>query len=238
MHFTLLESDRGLLQTTECALLSVVAHGSLILLAAGLTAGGPQLPADERDARAFFHLPPDRVDVQPYQTEIFQLGRLGMDLEDGMHFTTPSPGRRIRPQAWGTRGKRAGSGAMGAVPFGPVPKLAFDTVYSVLEVDRTVERYDGSAAPAYPPELAALGVEGLVRVGYIVDTTGLADKTSIRVLYSDHPEFTASVLSALGLMRFRPATRQGKAVRQQVEQQFRFQIMGQHRVSGLPGLSS
>jgi TonB family protein len=232
MHLTLLESERSFLQTTECALVSLVAHGTLVVLAVSLAAGGRQLPADEREARVFFLLPPDRVDMQPYQTETFQWGRLGVDLEDGMHLTSPAPGRRARPQAWSARGRREGSGARGAVPFGPVSKLAFDTVFSVLEVDRTVERYDGSAAPAYPPELAALGVEGLVRVGYVVDTTGLADRTSIRVLYSDDPGFTASVLTALGLMRFRPATREGKEVRQQVEQQFRFQLMPGMKVPG------
>jgi len=232
MHVTLLESERSLLQTAECALVSLLAHGSVVLLAFGLTAGGRQLPADEREARVFFLLPPDRVDVKLYQTEIFQWERVGVDLEDGKRLTHPDAGRRVHPQAWGARGTREGSGARGAIPFGPVPRLAFDTVFSVLEVDRTVERYDGSAAPAYPPELAARGVEGTVRVGYVVDTTGLADRSSFRVLYSDDPAFTASVFTALGLMRFRPATREGRAVRQQVEQQFRFQIMPAKKVPG------
>ena len=232
MQCTLLESGRNLLQTTECVLISLVAHGSLVLLAASITAGGRELPTDEREARVFFLLPPDRVDVQSYQTETFQWGRLGIDLEDGRQLTHPDAGPRIRPQAWGARGKRAGSGAMGAVPFGPVSKLPVDTVFSVLEVDRTVERYDGSAAPAYPPDLAALGVEGVVRVVYVVDTTGLADQTSVRVVHSDDPGFTASVVAALDLMRFRPATREGKAVRQQVEQQFRFQIMSRIKIPG------
>lgn len=230
MHCTLLESGRNLLQTTECVLVSVVAHGGLVLLAASLTAGSRQLPSDEREARVFFLLPPDRVEVRPYQTQTFQWGAVGVDLEDGKNLTHPDAGPRIRPQAWGARGRKEGSGALGAVPFGPVPRLPVDTIFSVLEVDRTVERYDGSAAPAYPPKLAALGVEGLVRVVYVVDITGLADRTSVRVLYSDDPEFTVSVIAALGLMRFRPATREGKAVRQQVEQQFRFEIMPRIRI--------
>jgi TonB family protein len=236
MQFTLVESGRSLHQTTECALVSLLAHGSLVLLALSLTAGSPRLPADGAEARVFFHLPPDRLHVRPYQSEIFQRGLAGLDLEDGMHLTRPDPGFRARPQAWGARGRKPGSGALGLVPFGPVAKLTYDTVFSVLQVDRTVERYDGSAAPAYPPALAALGVEGVVRVVYVVDTTGLADRTSVRVMFSDHPEFTVSVLSALDLMRFRPATRHGKAVRQQVEQQFRFRIMPGITVPGsVPG---
>jgi hypothetical protein len=99
MQFTLVESSRSVLQTTECALLSVFAHGALICLAAGLTAGGRQLPADEREARIFFLLPPDRVPVQPYQIETFQLGRLGVDFQDGADLTHASPGSRSRPKS-------------------------------------------------------------------------------------------------------------------------------------------
>ena len=224
MHFTLLESGRSLLQTTECALLSMVAHGAVVGVVVGLTAGGRQLPADEREARVFFLLPPDRVMAPAYQAEIFQMGRIGADLEEGMDLTRPAAGPRVRPQAWSARGREKGSGARGAVPFGPPSRLAFDSIFSVLDVDRTVERYEWSAAPAYPPELAAAGAQGVVRAFYVVDTMGAVDTSSVRVLYSDDPHFTAAVLSALGRMRFRPATRAGRPVRQQVEQQFRFRI--------------
>ena len=124
-----------------------------------------------------------------------------------------------------------GSGAQGLVPFGPVEKLAFDSVFSVLEVDRTVERYEWSAAPAYPPELIALGTQGVVQAIFVVDTAGTVDTTSVRVIHSDHPAFTASVRAALGAMRFHPALRRGKPVRQEVAQQFRFRIRPNERVA-------
>jgi TonB family protein len=149
-----------------------------------------------------------------------------------MHLTHPDAGRHVGPQALSARGREEASGARGAVPFGPVSKLAFDTSFSVLEVDNPVERYDWSAAPAYPPELMALGMEGLVRALYVVDTIGRVDTTSIRVLYSDDPRFTASVVTALGDMRFRPAKRDGQAVRQRVAQQFRFRIRPGARAPG------
>ena len=87
-----------------------------------------------------------------------------------------------------------------------------------------VERYEGSAAPVYPPEMIAAGVEGLVRATYVVDTTGRVDTTTIQVTQSDDSAFTESVRTALGGMRFRPAKRAGKTVRQLVEQRFRFRI--------------
>jgi protein TonB len=87
-----------------------------------------------------------------------------------------------------------------------------------------VERYESSAAPVYPPELSAKGKEGKVEAEYVVDATGRVDTTTIRVMASDHPLFTASVRESLGEARFRPAKRAGKAVRQLVQQRFRFKV--------------
>ena len=88
-----------------------------------------------------------------------------------------------------------------------------------------VERYPSSAAPVYPRELAAIGTQGMVDAIYVVDTSGQVDTTTVQVVESDDPRFTASVVAALGQMRFRPAKRGGKTVRQLVEQKFRFKIV-------------
>jgi TonB family protein len=225
MRPTLLESDRSFLRSAECAFASVVAHGAVVVLAAGVTAGGAQLPTDEREARVFFLLPPDRVDVRPRQVEVFRWGKLGSDVLDGKDLTRVGPGKSMQPPAFGARGPKKGSGARSELPFGPVPVFIPDTVFSVLEVDRMVERYAGSAAPVYPRDLLAIGAEGLVQATYVVDTVGRVDTTTIEVTHSDDPRFTSSVLTALSGMRFRPATRAGKTVRQLVEQKFRFRIM-------------
>jgi TonB family protein len=224
MYPTLLESSRSFLQPAECAIASVVAHAALAWLALSATDGGRQIPTDEREARVFFLLPPDRVDARVRQTEIIQWGRLGGDLEDGRHLARLGEGMRIRPQAHGARPRGERSGARAQLPFGPVPEFVPDTAFSVLEVDEMVERYEGSAAPIYPRELLAMGTEGSVQTIYVVDTTGRVDTTTIQVVRSDDARFTESVRAALGLMRFRPARRGGKPVRQTVEQQFRFQI--------------
>jgi len=225
MRPTLLESNRNFLQSAECAFGSVLAHAGLILLALGLTQGGQQLPADEREARVFFLLPPDRVDVRPRQPEIFQWGKLGGDFEDGKNLTQPGEGKRVLPRSYGARPAGERSGARGELPFGPALPFVPDTVFSVLQVDEMVERYDGSAAPVYPRDLLAIGAEGVVETTYVVDTTGLVDTTTVEVTFSDDPRFTASVRTALAQMRFRPAKRAGHSVRQLVEQRFRFRIM-------------
>ena len=189
-----------------------------------MTEGGSQIPTDEREARVFFLLPPDRVDAPLRQTESIQWGKLGADFEDGKHLMRPGQGRRIPAPAYGARRWGERSGARGELPFGPAPAFVPDSVFSVLEVDEMVERHEGSAAPAYPRDLLAIGAEGVVQAIYVVDTTGRVDTATIQVVRSDDPRFTQSVRTALAGMRFRPARRAGKTVRQQVQQQFRFRI--------------
>ncbi len=225
MRPTLLESGRNFFQSTECALGSIMAHAAVVWFAVSLTAGGRQMPADEREARVFFLLPQDRVDVRTRQSEIFQYGKLGGDPEDGKYFLKPDGGWLSLAPANGARGRRSRSGARGQLPIGPPSRFIPDTAFSVLQVDEMVERYESSAAPIYPRDLAAIGTEGLVQAIYVVDTAGVVDTITIQVVQSDDPRFTASVRTALGQMRFRPARRAGKAVRQLVEQKFRFKLV-------------
>jgi hypothetical protein len=225
MRPTLLQSARKAFQSSECAFVSIVAHAILVWVVVSLTGDGRRIPADEREARVFFLLPPDRVDVRSRQSEILQYGRLGGDLEDGRHLLKPDGGWLSLPPGHGSRGKRHRSGARGQLPLGPPSRYIPDTAFSVLEVDQMVERYETSAAPIYPRDLMAIGTEGLVQATYVVDTVGTVDTTTVRVMYSDDPRFTESVRAALGQMRFRPAKRAGKTVRQLVEQKFRFKIV-------------
>ena len=224
MRPTLLESGRNFLQSAECAFVSAVAHLALVWFVVSLTEGGRQLPADEREARVFFLLPPDRVDVRNRQFEILQYGKLGGDIEDGRYLLKPDGGWLSLEQAHGARGRKRKAGAQGQLPAGPPSLYIPDTAFSVLEVDEMV-RYESSAAPIYPRDLMATGTEGLVQTTYVVDTVGTVDTTTVRVMYSDDPRFTESVRAALGQMRFRPAKRAGKTVRQLVEQKFRFKIV-------------
>jgi hypothetical protein len=229
MRLTLLESDRSFFRTAECALASILAHAALAWVAVALTAGARQLPTDEREARVFFLLPPDRVDVRVRQSEIFQWGRPGGDFANGL--SQSGEGQQVRDPAFGSRLRGKRRGARGELPFGPVPQFVPDTVFSVLEVDKIVERYEGSAAPVYPRDLLAIGAEGLVQTTYVVDTTGRVDMSTVEVLSSDDPRFTESVRTALGLMLFHPALRAGKTVRQLVAQQFRFKITPPPQIS-------
>jgi len=222
MQLTLLESDRSFLRSAECAALSIVAHLGIIWAAMTATDGGFHLPVTERDARLMFLLPPDRIPAAERESEIPRVGKLGAGLEEA---DAAGPGEGMRLQAAASRAHRKGtrSGPRKDLPVAPTPYVP-DSVYSALQVDQMVERFESSAAPIYPPELIQRGVEGQVDATYVVDTLGAVDTATFEVLQSDDSLFTESVRTALADMRFRPAKRSGKAARQLVAQRFRFKI--------------
>ena len=103
---------------------------------------------------------------------------------------------------------------------------------------RSSSDYETSSAPIYPPDLLAIGAEGQVDAIYVVDTVGVVDTTTIQVEHSDDPRFTESVRDALGLMRFHPARRDGRKVRQMVQQRFRFRIVPPSQMAKQIGLGA
>jgi TonB family protein len=117
--------------------------------------------------------------------------------------------------------------AMPAAPAVTAPtfsdsSLFGGTVYVESQTDQPVVRDPTSAAPAYPPSLQQQHVEGSVTVSFVVDTSGSADSSSMRVREVTHPLFAEAVRAALPGMRFQPAQLGGRRVRQLVIQEFRF----------------
>jgi TonB family protein len=103
--------------------------------------------------------------------------------------------------------------------------LPGDNALTVLEVDSAVVREPESAAPDYPAHLLARGIEGFASVRYVVDSTGLVDTLTYRVIQATAPDFAVEVRRVLPAMHFRPALQGGRRVRQLVEQTFRFRIV-------------
>ena len=223
MHLTLLESDRNFLRSAELVTLSIAMHVTVLGVAALGPAGSFRLPDDVREARVMFLLPPDGPGASDRQAEVFLPGRPGSGLNEASPL--PGDGEGVRLEGNVSRSHRRGerAGTKGDAPLGPAPFLP-QKVYTALQVDQMVERYESSAAPVYPPELSARRTEGQVVAAYVVDTVGRVDTTTIRVLGSDHPRFTESVRTALADARFRPAKRGGHTVRQLVQQRFRFKL--------------
>jgi TonB family protein len=100
--------------------------------------------------------------------------------------------------------------------------------FALVEVDSAAVRDPRSAAPAYPEDMMAKEIEGLVRVRFVVDSTGLVDLSTFKVLETTNESFARAVRAALPGMRFRPAMMGTKAVRQLSEQPFAFRLQGKH----------
>jgi TonB family protein len=207
---------------SSSAVISVVTHALLIGGAIASTTRPASLDPDWIENRAYYLPPPNRLPSQEGSRETIKYvelapegvgagyGQAGVGTGQAvLHDSSPSIGDLGRD----------------LTNSDPAPTLAGgDSVFSQLEVDSIVSRYPGSAAPAYPIEMLKQGVQGSVMTQYVVDTSGFADTTSLRIMRTTHPEFSEAVRAALPFMRFFPAKVGSKKVRQLVEQEFSFKI--------------
>jgi protein TonB len=96
--------------------------------------------------------------------------------------------------------------------------------YLEFQVEKAARLASGTSWPRYPAELRSAGVEGEVLVQFVVDTTGLYEPGTVKILQSSHELFTAAVRDALPSLKFSPAEIGGRKVRQIVQQPFTFNI--------------
>ncbi|MDP1889816.1 MAG: energy transducer TonB [Gemmatimonadaceae bacterium] len=136
----------------------------------------------------------------PWREGVSGAGGVGLGAHDGAIFTpSPSDAETIEP----------GIG---------------DNAMSTLEVDSIAVFDATSAAPEYPQAMALRRVEGTAVLRFVIDSTGLIDMSTVRVMSATHSAFARSVLEAMPHMKFRPASIAGHPVRLLVEQMFSFKI--------------
>ena len=114
-----------------------------------------------------------------------------------------------------------GSGGPGV----PGSNVASGDALDARVVDRQVVARAGNPTPRYPSVLQSAGVEGSVRVRFVVDTLGRVEPASIIALASTHTLFEHAVRESLLRSRFSPAEAAGRRVRQLVEQSFQFETV-------------
>lgn len=203
------------------AVLSVVVHAAII---SGWVIGTLPAPGVESESfanRVYYIPPPDRTPSQPGSREAIHYIKMdvpGPGIGDGPHTVGDARPTMVLDKTIGDRAKDTVTAP--AVP----PSVGQDSVYSVLDVDVAVARSANSAAPAYPLSMLKAHISGSVKAQYIVDTTGFADTSSLKIMAATHPDFVAAVRNALPYMRFEPARIGTTKVRQLVEQQFSFKI--------------
>jgi TonB family protein len=97
------------------------------------------------------------------------------------------------------------------------------SVFTAAQVD-TAARLEPAALweVDYPASLFASGIAGNVIAELIVDARGRVEEGTIGIVSSTHPAFGEAVVVALDRAVFRPAVRNGKAVRQLVLQPVEF----------------
>ena len=113
-------------------------------------------------------------------------------------------------------GTRPGTAAPGVLSSAGV--LLADQVEIPVGLDRR------SPLPRFPQSLRNAGVEGMVRVSFVVDTLGRVELETVRVVESSHPAFALAVQATLPRVRFTPARIGGHAVRQLVEFPVQFRL--------------
>ena len=97
-----------------------------------------------------------------------------------------------------------------------------DSIAKSCELDTLPRRRDRNPMPFYPHTLRETGVQGMVHVQYVIDTTGRADPKSVRFLRSTHELFETAFRDNLPRSRWNIGRRQGVGVRAQVEEIIEF----------------
>ena len=124
-------------------------------------------------------------------------------------------------------------GTRASLQPGKTPQLsAPGTVYKEYQIEQAAAFAQASGHPVYPEILKHAGVTGEVIASMVVDTFGLVDPSTLRIIKSSHQLFTQSVESAIPSMRFTPARVGGRGVKQLVMLPFQFQIPDSARVTG------
>lgn len=212
------------------ALVSVLAHGALLstLLLGSRPAIRVASEFEERIAAYLF--PKDRAPaIGDESTEYVHVAGSGTGASrtgerTGTTAVRVTPPKPPDPLVLQPRTPEGGTGGTSDLIAQQQQMAESMGAFALLDVDSGAVRDPRSAAPAYPPDMEAKGIEGVVRARFVVDSTGRVDLSTLRVLDSTNAAFARAVRTAMPLMRFRPAMVGSRAVRQLSEQSFAFRV--------------
>ena len=113
-------------------------------------------------------------------------------------------------------------GAFGrGLDFGGEQALQDVAIFDIADLDQRPQAV-AQVAPRHPPELLKAKIEGSVVLLFVLDENGRVQDP--RVESSSRPEFERPALAAVRKWRFKPGTREGKAVRSYIRQQIAFRL--------------
>jgi periplasmic protein TonB len=210
---------------------SIVVHGALIALAVAATANANPVVDHDHDFISIIPLQPPVDDGASGRTRRDGAGSTGTrttvpeipTIDISTTFDPSAPGTTpISTSAGSDSILLSEIGGAGGVPGS---MLGGTGVATDATVDVPVRALD-DRAPAYPEMLRSAGITGEVRVQFVVDTTGRAELSSVRVVESSHELFRRAVIASLRQARFTPGEVSGHRVRTLVERSYRFDIAG------------
>jgi protein TonB len=136
----------------------------------------------------------------------------------------PPPATDTRFDAADFSGVGVEGGIARGVEGGTGPVVT-DQPYMEAVVEERPERLDGTCSNLrYPPVLQTAGIEGRVLIEFIIDTTGRAERGSMRVVSSAHQLFEGPAREVVSSCRYRPGRISGRAVRTRVQIPINFTI--------------
>lgn len=233
MFTTLLESKPKRDRSPGGVIASVILHAGLIGLAVVVTLNaGLRSEKEHRQEDVKFvevkkeapkpeppKPPPPQTVVQPPPPKGFQV------VTPPLNIPTKIPDVDLS-KAVTNEADFSGKGVEGGVARGVVGGKAqpTDQPYFAFQVEKPVLAMENGPKPTYPSMLQSAGVEGEVLVQFVVDTTGRADMSTLKILKSTNDLFTESVKNVLPRMRFYAAETGGRKVKQVVQMPFNFTV--------------
>lgn len=239
MFENLIESQPKKQRSIGQTILSVVLHVLLVFGAIKATAGAAQAAAGIIQDDTSFLLAPPPPPPPPPPPETPPPDAIVTSNPPPQGFQTIMPPKDLPTEIppvnlnekfdasdFSGRGVEGGlaKGVIGGT--GPVTTEIVGTqTFTEDQVDDPVRR-TGGPNPVYPPAMQTVGIDGSVRLRFVVGTNGRAEPSSIQVVSSTNKAFEPAAIKTIRESTFKPAMMRGQAVRQLVEQNVAFKLAG------------
>ncbi len=226
------KKERTLLQTV----MSIVLHTALILVAIKATAGVAETAQKIIQQETSFLLPPEPPPPPPPEAPPPDAVVTNNPPPQGFQTIVPPKdlpteippvdlNEKFDARDFSGRGVAGGvaTGVIGGT--GPVitDAVSAGETYTSDEVDDPVQPINGPT-PNYPDVMRQVGIEGVVRLRFVVGSDGRVEGNSVQVVSSTNKAFEPPAIAAIKKWTFKPAKMRGQAVRQLVEQNIRFSL--------------
>lgn len=126
----------------------------------------------------------------------------------------------MNPVRWSPLGRAllTAVGLMAAALLLPAASAAQETTYTPEQVSETPRIADAGQARtaisrSYSASLQEAGLEGRVEVTFVVNADGSVDASTVQVMSAPAPALGKAAEAAVARIRFRPAQKDGQAVR-------------------------